>query len=365
MISHALVEAGYKTGLYISPFVVDFRERFQLNNRMIGKQEFADIITFIKPFVDTLDAQGHIITEFELVTAAAFVYFSRRECDYVVLEVGLGGRFDATNIIDEPACSVIAHIDLDHTQILGSTYAEIATEKCGIIKSGCPVISYPDQHSEALDVIRDTADKRGCELTVPTAASNIVSGIYGNRFTHGGTEFEVAMPGRHQVNNALTAISALRVLGISEGTIARGIARAAMPARLEVLSREPLIILDGAHNPDGMGSLAAAIVDLCDTKPVLITGMLADKEYEQALGLVAPLCKRIITLRVPNPRTLKASELAKTARKFCKDVTCARSYDAAIDLAAESSNGAPIIIAGSLYLAAAIRPRLLRKYKKS
>lgn len=359
MIACMLSAAGYRTGLYTSPFVIDFRERFQIDGEMIPKAEFANIIERLKPIVERLDAEGCCVTEFELITAAAFLYFREQGCDYVVLEVGLGGRFDATNIIEPPVCSVITHIDLDHTQLLGESYAQIAFEKCGIIKSPSRVITYPDQHPEALDTINRVAAERGCSLTVPEFTKTEVC-ISGTTLKHRGRELYLPLIGAHQGKNAAVALAVADLLGVTDDAIERGLKRVFIPARLEVISREPLVLLDGAHNPDGIAALADTLDRLCDVKPTLIVGMLADKDCESSLSLLASKCAHIITLRVPNPRTLTAAALAKTAVKYCSDVTACRSYRAAIALAAEKAQGAPIVVAGSLYLASGIRPHLIK-----
>lgn len=359
MISSMLTAAGYKTGLYTSPYVIDFRERFQINGEMISKKELAELMTELKPLVEQLDSEGCVVTEFELITAAAFVWFRRKGCDYVVLEVGLGGRFDATNIIEPPVCSVITHIDLDHTQLLGDTYADIAFEKCGIIKEGSPVVTYPDQHPEALEVIKKVANERECELFVPEIPESSVT-LSGTRLNWRNTELHLSLIGEHQAKNASVALAVADLLGIDEKAIAEGLKSTFIPARLELISTEPIVLLDGAHNPDGIAALVDALDILCEHKPTLIVGMLADKDYESALSLLASRCAHIVTLRVPNPRTLTASALAKTASRYCDDVTPCRSYSGAIRLAAQKAQGAPIIVAGSLYLASGIRPHLLK-----
>lgn len=362
MLSRMLTAAGYKTGLYISPYVIDFRERFQIDGVMISKPDFAALMARLRPMVDRLDGEGCYLTEFELITAAAFLYFREQNCDYVVLEVGLGGRFDATNIIERPVCSVLTHIDLDHTKLLGDTYAAIAYEKCGILKSGCPAVVYPDQHPESLAVIRRVAGERGCPLTVPPVPKAEI-GLFGSVLHWNGMTLDLPLIGAHQVKNAAVALAVASRLGLDGEAVRTGLQKAFMPARLEILSRDPLVLLDGAHNPDGVTALTNALRDLCDKKPTLVLGMLADKDYERSLSILAPLCAHIITLSVPNPRTLTACKLAKCARRFCPDVTPCRSYRAALQLAGEKAQGDPVVVAGSLFLASGIRPRLLQWVK--
>ena len=358
MLSAMLIAAGYKTGLYTSPYVVDFRERFQIDGRMIPKPAFAALIERLKPLVERLDGEGCVVTEFELITAAAFLWFRQEGCDHVVLEVGLGGRFDATNVIEAPACSVLAHIDLDHTKVLGDTYAAIAAEKAGILKMGCPAVVYPDQHPEALAVIEQTAAALGCPLTRPPAANVVRSDLTGSDFVWQGREYHIGLLGAHQINNAVTALAAAEALGLPPEAMRRGLATATIAARQEVLRRNPLVLLDGAHNPDGVAALAGTLSALCSERPTLILGMLADKDFERSVATLAPLCASVITLRVPNPRTLTAAALARAVRPYCADVRAARSYRQALAWAGEAAG--PVVVAGSLYLAAGIRPHLLK-----
>ena len=362
MLSAMLTAAGYKTGLYTSPFVVDFRERFQVDGRMISRKAFVSLVERLKPLVERLDGEGTVVTEFELVTAIAFLWFREEGCDYVVLEVGLGGRFDATNVIEDPVCSILTHIDLDHTRLLGETYAAIATEKCGIVKPGCPVVSYPDQHPEAMTVIRDTAQERGCPLTVAPLLP-ATCGPDGSDAIWNNIPLRIGLIGEHQVKNAATALAVAEQLKLPTEAIRSGLASAFIPARQEILCRHPLVMLDGAHNPDGIAALAENLRRLCDRRPTLILGMLGDKDYERSAALLATLCDHVITLRVPNPRTLTAAALAKAVRPHCGDVTAARSYRQALSLAREKAQGAPVIVAGSLYLASGIRPHLLQWVK--
>ena len=357
MLAAMLTADGQKTGLYTSPFVLDFRERLQIDGRMIPKAAFAALIDRIKPLVERLDGEGCVVTEFELITAAAFLWFKEEKCDAVVLEVGLGGRFDATNIIEAPVCSVITHIDLDHTRVLGDTYAAIAGEKAGILKPGCPAVVYPDQHPEALAVIEETAASLGCPLILPPPAVVKASGLSGSAFVWQGQNYRVAMPGAHQIKNAVTALAAAEVVGLPPAAVKKGLC-ATLPARQEVLSHTPLVLLDGAHNPDGVAALAKTLSVFCPEPPTLILGMLADKDYERAVAELAPLCASVITLRVPNPRTLTPGALAAAVRPYCPDVRVAHSYKQALAWAEERRG--PLVVAGSLYLAAAIRPHLLR-----
>lgn len=350
MLSEIYKRAGLKVGLYTSPYVVDFRERIQINGEYIPKDELARLCERVKN-------TGIYVTEFEFITALAFLYYKEQNCDLVILEVGLGGRFDATNIIKKPLCSVITRIDLDHTAYLGNTYSEIAAEKCGIIKENCPVVVYPDQNDDALKTIGEYA----VEYTIPHLSSvNVLSSdMSGNRFIYNGEEYSTQLVGEHQVYNAVTAIETAKRVGMaSDENIREGIAAAAIAARVEVISREPLVVLDGSHNPNGADALSNFMKN-CDSI-VAVIGMMADKDCELFLRKIMPYCSSAVTVTVKeNSRTIAAEELRNLAEKYCTDVTAADSYESALAIAKEKSGGtAPVFVCGSLYLASAVREML-------
>ncbi|MBQ2815612.1 MAG: bifunctional folylpolyglutamate synthase/dihydrofolate synthase [Clostridia bacterium] len=365
MLSNILIESNKKTGLYISPYVIDFRERIQINGEMISKADFARIITFLAPFVKRVDSEGLCVTEFELITCAAFIYFKEKGCDFAVLEVGMGGRLDATNIIESPEVSVITRIDLDHTAVLGDTVSQIAAEKCGIIKKGTPIVMYPDQYEEVSYTIKNTAQLNGSELVVPSIDFIAEDkAIFGSRVNYKGIEFNLRLIGAHQRLNAITAIEAAFKIGISSENIVSGIEKTSFAARMELICDNPVVLLDGAHNPNGAKALSSALRDIFgDKKVVAIMGMLADKDVDETLGILAPCFSDIIAVKVPNPRTMTASELKKVASKYCSSVTVAGSYSQAIALSRSIAGDRPVIVCGSLYLASAIRPKLIKFYK--
>jgi len=353
MLSNILTAAGYKTGLSTSPYITCFRERFRIDGELISEAELAQTVTELYPIITNLDKQGIVANEFEVVIAVTLLWFAKRGCDFAVLEVGLGGRYDATNVIPAPDCAVITHIDLDHTAILGDSVDKIAAEKCGIIKSGSKVVAYPVQYPDAMRVIEDSCATQGCPLTVPKIPP-YTADLSGARFEYEGEMYDLRLVGEHQVLNAITAIEAAKAVGIDTSFIKQGIANATMPARVEVVSKSPLVILDGAHNPDGMSALAKTLNMLGDTKPVAIMGMLKDKDCNSAVKLVAPKFSKIITVAVDNPRTMTAEELKETLLPYCKEIYSAHSLTEAINLA--NQFGKPLVICGSLYLAAQIRP---------
>ncbi len=339
-LASALKESGKKVGLFVSPYIIDFCERIQINGEFIEKDDLATFATEVKNV-------GVSVTEFEFITAVAFLYYKYKGCDVVVLETGLGGRFDATNVIPAPLAAVITGIGLDHTEILGDTVEKIAYEKCGIIKEGSIVATTFNQPDSALRVITAVAKAKVPQkekLTVKSASA------CGNSFIYKGIEYKTALIGEYQIENAVLAIETLAALGVESNAIVKGIANAQIPARLELLSKEPLVLLDGAHNPHGARSLAEVLKK--NRGATAIIGMMADKNCDETLALTLPHLERVITIKVDNPRSLKAEELAAKAKNYCADVTVADSLEQALELAGRET---PVFIFGSLYLASSIR----------
>lgn len=357
MLSEVYKTAGYKTGLYTSPYIVDFRERMQINGEYIPKEDLARLTEKVKN-------TGVVVTEFEFITALAFLWFCEQNCDLVILEVGLGGRFDATNIIKSPLCCVIMKIDYDHTAVLGDTITQITNEKCGIIKTGSPVVSYPLQEKEALNVI--VSHNKNTVIPNKDKLQIVSSDIKGNRFIYNGKEYKTRLIGEHQVYNALTVIEAVKAAGleVNETEIASGIEKATIPARLELISEEPIVFLDGAHNPNGADALSS-FMKKYNGEIYAVVGMMKDKNCDGFLKQVLKFCKSVVTVTVKeNPRTATAEELAEIAKKYCGDVKAAPDYLSAINLIHEKSqNKYPVFVFGSLYLAGALRENLISKYK--
>lgn len=372
MLSCILHQAGYKTGMFTSPYVIDFRERMQINGKMIAHDELEQAIEAVMEVIEKMAAENLTITEFEAVTAIAMYWFAKKKCDVVVLEVGLGGRFDATNIISTPLASVICSISLDHTAILGDTVEEIAFEKCGIIKPNGITVTYPAQNENALRVIMQRAAEENNTLIMGNinAAEVIHEDIFGTSMSYGSLNIHIPLAGRHQVANAVTVIEtakALRNLGIAirDEHIIAGVASAGIPARIEILCHEPLVILDGAHNADGTAVLAQTLRDyLPGRKIIAVMGMMADKDYRSAAASVLPLCSAVITVTPTNPRALSAQELAEVAKNYCDDVTPEENFKSALKLALEKTEKEDaLLICGSLYLAGDMREMTLKKLK--
>ena len=368
MLASILTNSGYKTGLFTSPYVIDFRERFMVDGEMISEEEFAEIMTKVRTVNDLLEKSGCSLTQFELITAVALLWFVQKECDVVVLECGLGGRLDSTNVIKNPLCSVITKISLDHTDILGDTVEKIAAEKAGIIKPGCPVVLAPNQQKGAVSVIEKKCAELGSPLVVSGMDTVTVKTILptASEVIYGGFRFMVPLAGPHQVENAVTAINVARELNerglrISDDKIMAGIAKAKIPARFEIISHAPLVVVDGAHNPDGIGALCRSIDSLLDGRSIVgIIGMLRDKEYESALAQIIPRFEMVLTVTPDSPRALSAKELAACAEQFAGEGVSVKPIDSlkkAASLALDMDDEATaVVVCGSLYLASAMLP---------
>lgn len=347
-VTSALTAAGYKVGTFVSPFITDFCERIQINGEYISHD---DLCRLAQTVIDT----GVSLTEFEFITAVGFLYFSENKIDIAVLETGLGGRFDATNVIPKPLLSVITKIGLDHTAVLGDTLEKIAEEKCGIIKGDKVVITH-NQPIETLSVI-----KRHAPSVIMSDVKNLKDvkrSVLGNSFIYKDVRYETSLGGDYQIENALVAIEALKNCGlpINETDIQTGLKNAFIPARLEVVSRDPLIIIDGAHNPDGAKALATALKEYPDSTAII--GVMRDKNYKEVLEKALPFCKNVICVKPDVPRSLFAEELASEAQKYCSNVLVSTTLNDAINIAKQKSSGKPIFVFGSLYLASQIRPLL-------
>ncbi len=357
LIAEALLESGYKTGLYTSPYIVDFRERIRINGEYIPHCKLDEITGTVRRNIGLLEEKGIVITEFEAITAAAFLYFSRENCDTVVLETGLGGRFDATNVIKAPVCSVITSVSLDHTKVLGDTVEKIAFEKAGIIKPGCPVVTVSSLPDDALSVIRGTADKNRAPLILADTSEIVTrkSDISGSDITYKGLDYHIPFAGERQTENASEAVEALAVAKnsgfnrITHDSVYRGFAKTKNPARCEVIGNDPLVIFDGCHNPGAAASFAEIIDSHLKGKDIYaVMGMMADKDAKTVTGILCPRFKKVFTCEVNNPRSLTARELKEIiGDKAIPCPSALSAYEAAI--AAAGTDGA-VIVCGSLYL---------------
>jgi len=364
-IANILMKAGYKTGLYTSPYIQRFTERMRICNREIDGDELADITAFVKSCVDRMITMGeNYPTEFEIVTAIAFEYYYRNACDIVVLETGLGGRFDPTNIIDTPELAVITSISYDHTDILGNTLPQIAFEKAGIIKQNGDVVIY-SQCRETERVFEEACERMSARLH-RTDFSGVVLhefGPEGQVFSFEGYDrLKIGLLGRHQIYNASVAVKAAEVLsskgfGLSEGIVRKGLERTRWPGRLEILSRKPIFIIDGAHNPDGAAVLRKFIDEYFPGKPVTyIMGVMKRKDYHSMMETVLPGCRRLFAVTPEAPGALSAEELAKYAVCYCNDIHISDTIEIAVRTSVETATPDEVICAfGSLYYIGAVR----------
>lgn len=367
MIQAILTSAGYKTGLYTSPVITEYRDIITIDGKAVTEKEFADIAEYLIKLQNKEDTDQ--LSEFEFSTVLALLYFAKKNADICVIECGLGGKDDATNIIPPPLTTVLTPISLDHADILGKTLAEITLNKCGIIKPPCSVVTSPDQNDEALAVILETAANNGLTVRIPskTAAKITKLDLGSTQFEYDDMLITLPLTGEFQRSNALTAIEAVRSLEkhgfiATNQQIIKGLSSAAIPCRQEVLQRSPLIMIDGAHNPQGVEALANTLQLNGVKNLTLITGMLADKEACKCMSLLTQFCNRVICCTPQNPRALPSSKLAEIVRKSASNPVEVLAVDSpvkALEIAKKQLD-TPILVAGSFYVAAAVRPILLK-----
>ena len=361
MLDSVLRAAGYKVGLYTSPYIRVFNERMRIDGENISDNELASLTEYIKPIAEGMSDKP---TEFELITALAFEYFSRHNCDIVVLEAGMGGRLDSTNIIDTSVLSVITGIALDHTAFLGDTVEQIAKEKAGIIKCGVPVL-YGGTDDNARKIIKAKASEMDSDFK-----SVDYSHLMINSFSLDGTDFDfeeeknlkIQLLGSYQPRNASIVISAVEILrkngfAISDAALREGLSSAEWQGRFEILSREPLIIFDGAHNPQGIEAAVESIKFYFKSEKVaIVTGVLRDKDYTHIAKRLSEVSKIAFTFTPDSPRALDAIDYAKTLSSQGLTANSCASVREALDRAKAygKENSCPIICAGSLYAYAEI-----------
>jgi len=374
MIANILTCAGYKTGFYSSPHMIDFTERFRIGSRQISKSRLVELVNAIQAYV----AMEKELTTFEIITGIAFQYFSQEKVDFAVVEVGMGGRLDATNVVS-PVLSVITSISHDHMKVLGNTLPRIAGEKAGIIKPGVPVVVAP-QKSTVEDVLRRTAEKNNSRLVRPRdylKIQKISNSLLGQHFAitlaaqyksalTDAFPFErdlfLPLMGDHQLENARTALTCvleLRKLGyvIKSRPIEEGLRTIEWPGRFEIISREPLIIIDGAHNRDSFRKLCATIKEyLPGKKRILIFGASEDKEVELMLKIIQPCVDLLVITKTDHPRALDGNEIQQHAQKIGIESKVTNSVEEALDRALRIYNNNSVIIAtGSIFIAGAIK----------
>jgi len=373
---NVLKTAGYKVGLYTSPYIEEFTERIQINGKKIDKQRLADITLVVKEKIDEMLSKGmDHPTEFEIGTAIAIVYFFEEKVDLLILEVGMGGRLDATNIVENPLLSVITPIGYDHIDILGNTLEKIASEKAGIIKDNGLVVSYP-QEEEGMVAIERVARDKNAQLFITnydslTVQSNTIKEqefsveVMGKTYKH----LKISLAGKHQIQNACTALTALEVLKqyrnieISDDAIYKGLYDTKWMGRFEVLKEDPLTIIDGAHNLQGALALKNSIETLLkDYKITFIVGMLGDKDVKGVLKNIIPLVDKVIVTKVNNPRAMGVDDLAKELVSFGKEIYISKSVENAIEKAYDVTEASEaILVSGSLYMIGEARGIIMNK----
>lgn len=368
-IYQVLQTAGYHCGLFTSPFLEVFNERIEFDGAYISDSDLQKCSDRVLDKVSEMTEEGYESpTEFEVITAVAFLYFYEKNTDYVVLEVGLGGRGDSTNVVEKPLAGIITSISLDHTDRLGDTIAEIAGEKAGIIKEGCPVITASDR-PDAMEVFRDVCRKKHAKLYDSQEISYEIreESLTGTEFTAEifgeSYEIEISMPGRHQVQNAVCALYALAVLNregkirVDKQAVLSGIKEARQNGRLELMGRKPDVLIDGAHNPDGAKALTETIRRFFSGKRILmVIGFLADKEVDEALDYFLNITKDFVATEPDNPRKLAASELAAEIEKKGGSAVVKPSVKEAAEYAlSQKEDYDAILFSGSLYLIGAVR----------
>lgn len=369
-ISTILKEGGYKVGLYTSPFLETFTERIRVNGENIPEDEVGNIVSLIKEKIEVMVNEGYSYpTEFEIVTAMAFYYFYNENVDFVVLEVGLGGRYDATNVIEKPIVSVITSISMDHIGVLGDTLGKIAFEKGGIIKENCTTIVYPQKY-EAGEVIKNICKENRskyieCNFNdINIKQSNINLQKYDciiNKKEY--KDLEIKLIGDHQVKNSVLALNVIDYindnlgLNISEECIRKGLAQTSWPGRIEKIKENPMFIIDGAHNEEGAESLAKAMDKYFkDKNKVLIIGMLEDKDISSVLDILIPRFNKVITTTPDNPRSIDADKLKKKIEEYNIDVISKPKINEAVEYALQNTKKEDVIIsAGSLYMIGNVR----------
>ena len=347
-----LGEAGYSVGKYISPNLLKVNERISVGGVDISDGELAAILEKIEPLSDEVAREGGLApTQFEIWTAAAFLYFFEKKCDFVVLEVGLGGEFDATNIIEENELAVITRLGLDHTQYLGDTIESVAAAKAGIIKKKCATgtVVTVAQEPAAMAVIEKKAQDMGVKLVVPKYKALAASGLGEVFDCEGMTALRCGIYGLHQVENASLAVAAARALGIDDGAIRRGILAARNPARFELIRENPTVIYDGGHNENGIEALTRSLKRYFgDVQKTVIFACMADKDIEKSLRMLGENTHFLYTEVKDNPRALKAEDLRARAASLGFDGLAFDTVGAAYERAV--SEGRLTVICGSLYL---------------
>lgn len=363
-ITSVLECAEYKVGRYISPTIFEYRERIQINGQNIQEKEFTNILERIIVIIENMiaDGFGHP-TAFEIETTAAFLHFLEQKCDVAVIETGMGGREDATNVMEQPVCSVITSISIDHTTFLGNTIEAIAYEKAGIIKNNCPII-VANQEQKILDIIMKVSNEKNGNVTITNTSEikNYIFGIKSQSFCYTSSlgnsyqDIKIHMMGLYQINNCVNAIETIEILrkkgyNIKHDCILDGLRKAKWHGRFERIGNEPTFIIDGAHNVGAAIKLKETIELYCtNQKIVFIIGVLADKEYDEICKILMPYASEVYAIEPDNIRKLEATELSRCISKYNQNVVPADNSDIAVAKAIQSAGKEGVIVSfGSLF----------------
>lgn len=369
MLASVLKNAGYKTGLYTSPYVRYFNERMMINGEMISNDELSEVTEYVKQFADKMD---DLPTEFELITAIGFEYFKRNKCDVVVLETGMGGRLDSTNIIKENVLSVITGISLEHTAYLGDTVAKIASEKAGIIKEGSPVV-FGGSSDEAYEAIKNKADEVGSLVYRASASgfSNVDFSLRGCTLDcKGYGQLFVSLVGDYQPSNIATVLKCIDILkekgySLTDEAVRLGMESVYWPARFEVINEDPLMIYDGAHNPEGLRACIDSIKRFFKGQRVnIISGVMKDKDVSQMLPVISEVANEAFTVTPDNPRSMKSKEYADHFNEYGIKAYSFDTVEEGVRAALEASKkaGVPLVSLGTLYMYGDVRDALEKIY---
>ena len=361
MTASVLKAAGYRTGLFTSPYISRFNERMQINGKQIEDDVIAGIVTEVQPSADAMAVHP---TQFEMMTVCALLWFAREKCDIAVLETGLGGRFDATNVIRCPEAAVIMNIGLDHTGILGSTVEQIAFEKAGIIKPGCDCVLY-DQPENVAAVIAYICQERGARLHRAdfTRIRSEFDSIDGQVFTYRGEAYAIPLLGANQLRNAAVVIDTVDVLRskerkLEQSDVEHGLYAVSWPARFEIISDDPFFVVDGGHNPQCAASVAENLLHYFpDKRRIILTGVMRDKDSRGIFTALDPVADEYICVEPQNsPRALPAAELAEFLKEFGKKTTACESISKGVAAALDAAGEDGMICAtGSMYIAGPVR----------
>lgn len=361
MLNSIFLYTGKKVGLFTSPFIESFNERICVNNVPISDGDLERITIRVKKEVEYLAVKGIFCTVFDVICAVGFVYFKEQKCDIVVLEVGLGGRFDATNIIKDPLCAAICAIGYDHTEYLGETLSQIAFEKCGIIKSQCPVVSYPKQQPEASYIIAKACKDKKTPCIIPDLSKLMVMECNerGSKFLYEDNEYSMSLAGEYQVYNALCAIEVAKLCGVDNDIIKNGIKKALWKCRFEVFYiNNKTVILDGAHNPHGISAFCSSVNNFFSDKKVhYVFGMVDDKDIEKSCSEISKAKSSVTVTSVPSARSCAPEKVYEILCSVSQEDNVINYIDDNIEAIkyALSADNDVVCVCGSLYMVGSVR----------